>query len=168
MEKQLSSEENVVIQGDRSHSRRHSDVPHTQVHHLLRRTLEVGQDAIVVVLLVMLLAVMVQALWNLGLMIAQPGTTYPTLVSQIVFVLILAELYRTLVFYLREHRVSVALIVEVAIVSTVQDLILKSAHAEFEMQRLIGSAVLLLVLGGLLASERYFGRLSGASDTSAH
>ncbi len=166
MENQLS--EDVVIQGERYHRRRHADIPHTQVHQVLRRSLETAQDVIVVILLVMLLAVMAQTLWNLGWMIVQPGTTYPTLVSQIVFVLILAELYRTLVFYLREHRVSVALIVEVAIVSTVQDLILKSAHAEFEMQRLIGSAVLLLVLGGLLASERYFGRLSGASDTSAH
>ena len=93
----------MVTQGDRTH-RRHSDIPHTQVHYLLRRTLETAQDAIVVVLLIMLLAVMGQTLWNLGLMIVQPGTTYPTLVSQIVFVLILAELYRTLVFYLREHR----------------------------------------------------------------
>ena len=163
-----SSVETALAQGELDPHRRRPDIPHTQVHYLLRRTLETAQDAIVVVLLIMLLAVMGQTLWNLGLMIAQPGTKYPALVSQIVFVLILAELYRTLVFYLREHRVSVALIVEVAIVSTVQDLILKSAHEEFEVQRLLGSAVLLLVLGGLLASERYFGQLSGASDTSAH
>jgi uncharacterized membrane protein (DUF373 family) len=84
-----------------------------------------------------------------------------------VFVLILAELDRTLIVYLREHRVSVALIVEVAIVSTVQDLMLKSAH-EYDPQRVFGGALLLLVLGGLLALERYFGRLSGVSDTSAH
>lgn len=166
MKNQLS--EDTVIQGDRYQSRGHSDVPHTQVHHLLRRTLETAQDVVVVILLVMLLAVMVQALWNLGLMAVKAGTPYPTLVSQIVFVLILTELYRTLVFYLREHRVSVALIVEVAIVSTVRDLILKSAPEEFAVQRLLGSAVLLLVLGGLLASERYFGRFSGACDTSAH
>jgi uncharacterized membrane protein (DUF373 family) len=163
-----SSVEAALAQGELDHHRHRPDIPHTQVHYILRRTLETAQDGIVVILLIMLLAVMVQMLWNLGLMIAQPGTTYPALVSQIVFVLILAELYRTLVFYLREHRVSVALIVEVAIVSTVQDLILKSAHEEFEVQRLLGSAVLLLVLGGLLASERYFGQLSGASDTSAH
>ena len=44
--------------------------------------------------------------------------------GQIVYVLILAELYRTLIFYLREHRVSVALIMETAIVTTVNELIL--------------------------------------------
>jgi uncharacterized membrane protein (DUF373 family) len=59
------------------------------------------------------------------------------------------------------------LIVEVAIVSTVQDLMLKSAH-EFGLQRVLGGALLLLVLGGLLALERYFGQLNGASDISAH
>jgi uncharacterized membrane protein (DUF373 family) len=79
----------------------------------------------------MLLAVMVQALWQLGQMIVHYNTPYPNMLSHIVFVLILAELYRTLIFYLREYRVSVVLIVEVAIVSTMQALILKSAH-EFE------------------------------------
>ena len=34
----------------------------------------------------------------------------------------LAELYRTLIFYLREHRVSVAPILEIAIVTSVNDL----------------------------------------------
>jgi hypothetical protein len=47
------------------------------------------------------------------------------------------------------------------------DLILKSAH-EFHPQRAFGGALLLLVLDGLLALERFFGRLIGASDTSAH
>jgi uncharacterized membrane protein (DUF373 family) len=40
-------------------------------------------------------------------MIFYESTPYPTLLSHIVFVLILAELYRTLIVYLREHRVSV-------------------------------------------------------------
>jgi hypothetical protein len=93
VEKQ-SSLEAAVAQGELDHHRRCPDVPHTRVHHVLRRTLETAQDAIVVVLLVMLLAVMAQALWNLGLMIIQPVSSYPSLVSQIVFVLILAELYR--------------------------------------------------------------------------
>lgn len=47
-------------------------------------------------------------------MIFHQNTPYPTLLSHIVFVLILAELYRTLIFYLREYCVSVVLIVEVA------------------------------------------------------
>jgi uncharacterized membrane protein (DUF373 family) len=159
--------EDAIAQDQHHKNRPRLAIPHTQIHRYLRRTLEMALDVVVVLLLVMLLAVTVQALWKLGQMIFYESTPYPTLLSHIVFVLILAELYRTLIFYLREHRVSVALIVEVAIVSTVQDLMLKSAH-EFERQRVFGGAVLLLVLGGLLALERYFGQLSGASDTSAH
>jgi uncharacterized membrane protein (DUF373 family) len=152
---------------DHTQDQRSLPVPHTQVHDYLRRILETSQDVIVVVLLLMLLIMTLQALWKLAQMIFQESAPSPTVLSQIVFVLILAELYRTLIFYLREHRVSVALIVEVAIVVTVHDLILRWAH-EYVEPRVLGSALLLLVLGGLLAMERYFGRLSGASDTSAH
>ena len=167
MEKQLL--EDVLVQDQRSKSQHHHrpTIPHTQMHRFLRRILEMAQDVVVVVLMVMLLAITVQALWQLGQMIFYESTPYPTLLSHIVFVLILAELYRTLIFYLREHRVSVALIVEVAIVSTVQDVMLKSAH-EFDLHRILGVALLLLVLGGLLALERYFGQVGGASDTSAY
>lgn len=155
------------MQIDDNPKQQQTDIPHTQIHHVLRRGLETAQDAVVVLLLVMLLLVTLQALWRLGQMVLEPGTPASDVLSQVVFVLILAELYRTLIFYLREHRVSVALIVEVAIVSTVQELILKSAH-HFEAARVYSSAALLLVLGALLAMERYFGRLSGTSDTSAH
>jgi len=152
VEKQAALEE-AFAQDERNQRQHRPIIPHTQVHRFLRRTLEMAQDAVVVVLLVMLLAITVQALWQLGQMIFQQSAPYPTLLSHIVFVLILAELYRTLIVYLREHRVSVALIVEVAIVSTVQDLMLKSAH-EYDPQRVFGGALLLLVLGGLLALER--------------
>ena len=51
----------------------------------------------------MLLALTVQALWKLGEMIFSPKHTLSHVaVWHIVFVLILAELYRTLIFYLRE------------------------------------------------------------------
>jgi uncharacterized membrane protein (DUF373 family) len=49
----------------------------------------------------LLLAITVQALWTLGQMIYDQNAPYHTLLSHIVFVLILAELYRTLIFYLR-------------------------------------------------------------------
>src|SRR5260370_42529032 len=71
--------------------------------------------------------------------------------------LILMELCRLLIFYLREHRISVALTVEVALVSTLREVMLKGAH-EFEWLRLVGLSLLLVVLGGLLVTERWMGR----------
>lgn len=70
--------------------------------------------------------------------------------------LILMELYRLLIFDLREHRVSVALAVEVARFSTLREVMLRGAH-DFEWSRLMSLSVLLLVLGALLATERWMG-----------
>ena len=79
------------------------------------------------------------------------------MLSDIVFVLILMELYRLMIYYLREHRISVALTVEVALVSILREVMLKGAY-EFEWLRLVGLSLLLGVLGGLLAMEHSMGR----------
>ena len=79
------------------------------------------------------------------------------LLSDIIFVLILMELYRLMIYYLREHRISVALMVEVALVGILREVMLKGAYG-FEWLRLVGLSLLLGVLGGLLAMERWMGR----------
>src|ERR1700739_1607095 len=90
-------------------------VPHTQIHSRVRRTLETLQDVVITLLMVLLLFLSLQALWRLTRMaVAVAATT--ELLSEIVFVLILTEVYRLLVYYLRDHRISVALTVEVALV----------------------------------------------------
>ena len=131
--------------------------PHTQVHALVRRTLENVQDVVVFLLMVMLLALSLQALWRLARMAFLESAATTELLSEVIYLLILTEVYRLLIFYLREHRISVALAVEVAIVSTLRELMLKGVQ-EYEWLRLLGVSVLLLVLGGLLVLERYMGR----------
>ena len=64
-----------------------------------------------------------------------------------------------MIYYLREHRISVALMVEVALVSILREVMLKGAYG-FEWLRLVGLSLLLGVLGGLLAM-----RLDGAGGT---
>jgi uncharacterized membrane protein (DUF373 family) len=132
-------------------------LPHTQVHSVLRRTLENLQDVIVTILMVLLLVVSLQALWRLARMAVIDEAAPTQLLSEIIFVLILTELYRLLIFYLREHRISVALMVEVALVSTLREVMLKGIH-EFEWLQFVGLSLLLVVLGGLLALERWMGR----------
>lgn len=131
--------------------------PHTQVHALLRRTMENAQDVVVVLLMVLLLVLSLRSLWNLGRAIFAGPALPSGVLSEIIFILILTELYRLLIFYLREHRISVALAVEVALVSTLREVMLKGAH-EFEWLRLLGLSLLLVVLGGLLALERWMGQ----------
>src|SRR5690349_12252812 len=79
---------------------------HTQVHARLRRTFENVQDVIVSLLMVLLLVLSLQALWRLGRMALVEEAGPSQLLSEIIYVLILTELYRLLIFYLREHRIS--------------------------------------------------------------
>jgi uncharacterized membrane protein (DUF373 family) len=119
-------------------------------------------------LMLLLLVLCLQALWRLGRTALFESAATNQLLSEVIFVLILTELYRLLIFYLREHRVSVALTVEVALISTLQEMVLKGAH-EFEWHRLLGLCLLLTVLGGLLASERLMGGWrKEVSETRAH
>lgn len=142
--------------------------PHTQVHSALRRIMENVQDVVVVLLIIMLLVLSLQALWRLALLTYENGVPAPTLLSEIMFVLILTEVYRLLIFYLREHRISVALTVEVALVGTLREIILKGAH-EFEWPNLLALSVLIIVLGGILAAERAMGRWrDDVSEVTAH
>ena len=129
-------------------------VPHTQIHAHARRMLEHLQDVVAFLLMALLLALAVQTLWRVARMAFVDAAPTNHLLSEIIFVLILMEVYRLLIFYLREHRVSVVLTVEVALISTLQELMLKGAH-EFEWPRLVALSLLLVVLGGLLALERW-------------
>jgi uncharacterized membrane protein (DUF373 family) len=143
-----------------------SPAPHTQVHHVLRRLLEIAQDVVVIGLMVMLLGIALVALVQLFRLAMAPNAP-KVILGQVVYILILAELYRTLIFYLREHRVSVALILETAIVTTVNELILIGHDGP--PLRYLAIAALLLVLGGLLALDRWQARLrDDVNHTSAH
>jgi uncharacterized membrane protein (DUF373 family) len=146
---------------------RQGSAPYTNVHHHLRRVLENAQDVVVIGLMVLLLAMALRALWVLFQLAFVENAAYPVLLSQVIFVLILTEVYRTLIFYLREHRVAVALIVETAIVSMLSSLILSAPHTEWSV--ILSTSGLLLVLGTLLALDRWLSHLrKDVSDTTTH
>lgn len=144
------------------------EVPHTQVHLLLRRVFENLQDVLVSLLLALLLALSLQVLWRIAKeTISGTASTSETL-GEIIYVLILTELYRLLIFYLREHRISVALAVEVALVAMLREIMLLGLH-DLDWTRLVALSLLLAVLGGLLAMERWLRlRHGAASEMRAH
>lgn len=143
-------------------------VPHTQIHGRLRQALELAQDTIVILLMALLLVLALQALAHLARLILIEKAAPPELLSEVVYVLILTELYRTLIYYLREHRISVILMLEVAIVSVLRDQILATAQRP-DWQRVVSGSLLLLVLGALLFIERSSARArSDTSEVSAH
>ncbi len=122
--------------------------PHTDVHDLLRRAFELAQDAIVASLCVILLGVMGYSLWTLGHLAFVERRPPAEILSQIALLLVLVELFRSLIYYLREHRVSVTLMLEVAIISEVREILLNPPTALGT--QVFGNALLLAVLGGLL------------------
>lgn len=131
-------------------------VKHTDIHDLLGRMFEIAQDAIVASLSVILLAVMAYALWTLGRLAFVESRPPAEVLSQIALLLILVELFRTLIFYLREHRVSVTLMLEVAIVSEVREILLYPPTSAGT--QVFGNALLLAVLGSLLYLRSHAGR----------
>ncbi|MCW2688311.1 MAG: hypothetical protein JWR37_3201, partial [Mycobacterium sp.] len=121
-------------------------VPYTQVHALVRRVLENLQDIVAVLLILLLFGLSLEALWRLAHIVALQAGSAGDTISDIMFVLILMEVYRLLIFYLREHRIAVGLAIELALVSTLREVMLRGAH-EFNASRLLALSVLITVLG---------------------
>jgi uncharacterized membrane protein (DUF373 family) len=118
----------------------------------LRKYLESVQDVIVLGLCGALFIAMLIKLVHLvrGLL---GGTDFSTVIADILFILVLIELFRLLIIYLEEHRVSVATMVEVGIVATLREVILKGAM-QIEWRQMLVLCAFLLTLGVVL---RYSG-----------
>jgi uncharacterized membrane protein (DUF373 family) len=108
----------------------------------LRKYLELVQDAIVLGLCAALFMAMLIKLFHLGKALLA-GTDFPAVISDILFILVLIELFRLLIIYLEEHRISVATMVEVGIVATLREVILTGAMQVDWRQMLVLSAFLL-------------------------
>jgi len=117
-------------------------------HPLLRRYLEWTQDIIVLGLCVLLFAAMLIKLIHLGQFMLR-GADFSSVISDILFVLVLVELFRLLVIYLEEHRISVSTMVEVGIVSTLREIILKGP-LETDWRQMLVLCVFILSLGLVL------------------
>ncbi len=128
-------------------------------HAVTRRYLELTQDVIVLGLCVMLFIGMGIKLVHLGQRMMQ-GTDFSLVIGDILFLLVLLELFRLLVIYLDEHRVSVSTMVEVGIVSTLREVILRGA-LQVDWRQLLVICGFILTLGVVL---RYAGIRSATSN----
>ena len=133
---------------------KHSTIRKTvqRTHEGLRVYLELTQDIIVLGLCLMLFVGMLIKLAHLASLMWQ-GTDFSALIGDVLFVLVLIELFRLLLIYLEEHRISVSTMVEVGIVSTLREIILKGPM-EADWRQLLVLCVFILTLGAVL---RYSG-----------
>jgi uncharacterized membrane protein (DUF373 family) len=119
-----------------------------QTNALPRKYLELTQDLIVFGLCSMLFVAMGIKLFHLGQFMVQ-GIDFSAVLGDILFILVLLELFRLLQLYLAEHRVSVETMVEVGIVSTLREVILRGA-LHIEWPQLLAVCAFIFTLGAVL------------------
>ncbi|MEI6429155.1 MAG: phosphate-starvation-inducible PsiE family protein [Pseudanabaena sp. ELA607] len=118
--------------------------------NLVVRVLESVQDLIVISLCLGLFGVMVLQLKDMFSSLLNPANfQFHAITADILFVLILVELFRLLIIYLQEHRVSIGVAVEVSIVSVLRELIVRGVLETPWVQVLVTGSFL-LVLAALL------------------
>ncbi|GAX42494.1 conserved hypothetical membrane protein [Tolypothrix sp. NIES-4075] len=110
--------------------------------------LETIQDLIVVSLCIGLFGFMVIQLRAMFLSLLPP-LNFKVFTSDILFLLILVELFRLLIIYLQEQRVSIGVAVEVSIVSVLREVIVRGV-LETHWSQILAACVFLLVMGVLL------------------
>ena len=124
-------------------------VAHTGVHRLARRFLEPAQDLLVLAIGLALFALMARTIGSLFRDVASRALDFRLVIAEVLFVLVMVEVVRLLIVYLQEHRVAVDFMVELGIVATLREIVLRGV-VELDWKHLIAVSVLLLALGGLL------------------
>ncbi len=122
---------------------------HQQLRRIqIVRSLEAVQDLIIVSL----------TLGLFGVMVLQLKSTFSALLSSaefhevtadILFILILVELFRLLIIYLQEQRVSIGVAVEIAIVSVLREVIVRGV-LETEWHQILAVCLFLVTMALLM------------------
>lgn len=112
------------------------------------RVLETVQDLFVISLCIALFALMAIQLREMFFELLPP-LDFQAVTSDILFLLILVELFRLLIIYLQEQRVSIGVAVEVAIVSVLREVIVRGV-LETSWIQILAACAFLLVMGTLL------------------
>ena len=118
------------------------------IHNIFRRLLENIQDIIVIAICVLLFALMIKALMGMFNEFLEPFN-FQYIASELIYILVLVEIYRLLIIYLREHRIAVDIMIEVGIVSVLREIILLGI-LEINPWSIIAVSVLFIALLFLL------------------
>src|ERR671933_1297250 len=112
------------------------------------RVLETVQDLFVISLCIALFALMAIQLREMFFELLPP-LDFPKVTSDILFLLILVELFRLLIIYLQEQRVSIGVAVEVSIVSVLREVIVRGV-LETSWIQILAACAFLIVMAALL------------------
>jgi len=133
------------------------DAPLQSLRKRIVRYLEFFQDIIVISLCVGLFCVMVLRLIDMFSSLLHP-LEVRQITSDILFILILVELFRLLLDYLEKQSISVGAAVEITIVSSLREIIL-SGVLEIPTTQIIGISIFFVVLGAILVVMPWMTRI---------
>jgi uncharacterized membrane protein (DUF373 family) len=126
------------------------DVAHTQIHRLTRQFLEPAQDVLVLGIGLILFGLMIRTLgWLVIQIFKRPSLDFRQIIAEVLFMLVMVEVVRLVIIYLREHRVAVDFMVELGIVATLREVVLRGV-TDLSWQQLTAVTLFLLALGTLL------------------
>ena len=126
-----------------------ASIPHTHIHRLTRHLLEPAQDLLVLAIGLALFGLMGRTVFWLLREVFQPALNFRQVIAEVLFILVMVEVVRLLIIYLQEHRVAVDFMVELGIVATLREIILRGV-TELEWQQVVALTTFLLALGALL------------------
>ena len=112
------------------------------------QVLEMIQDLIVISLCIGLFSFMVLEVREMFMSLLPP-IQFRIITADILFLLILVELFRLLIIYLQEKPVSIGVAVEVSIVSVLRELIVRGV-LETNWTQVLAACAFLIVLGTLM------------------
>jgi uncharacterized membrane protein (DUF373 family) len=135
---------------------------HTGVHHVARRFLEPTQDLLVLGIGLALFGLMVRTLVRLVREVFTPALDFRIVIAEVLFMLVMVEVVRLLIVYLEQHRVAVDFMVELGIVATLREIVLRGV-IELHWAQVAALSAFLLTLGTVLR----FGDLRRRSPTIA-
>ena len=124
-----------------------SNTPHTVVHRVARRFLEPIQDILGIGLA--LFGLMVRTLARLVAELFAPVLDFRVVIGEVLFMLVMVEVVRLIIIYLEEHRIAVDFMVELGIVSTLREIVLRGV-TELDWKQVAVLTAFLLGLGALL------------------
>jgi uncharacterized membrane protein (DUF373 family) len=123
-----------------------SGTSYHRIHDLFRRLLENIQDIIIIGTCGILFVLMLKILVTMYVSISG-SYEYQYVASELIYILVLVEIYRLLIIYIREHRIAVDIMIEVGIVSILREIIL---HGILEIPPITIMAVSILFVSLLL------------------
>ena len=112
------------------------------------KILEFIQDSIIISLCIGLFGFMTLQLREMFVSLLPP-LNFTRVTADMLFILILVELFRLLIIYLQERRVSIGVAVEISIVSVLREIIVKGI-LEIPWTQVLATCSFLLVLAVLL------------------